>query len=404
MKPPHDALFSGSPGDSGVKPRLAALALGVVLVAGGLGLWTTFDRAAVAPAPAADATPAVPVTVSEVTAADMPVLLHGIGTVQAFNTIAIKSRVDGPIVAVDFTEGQEVEAGAMLFEIDPRPYRAALAQAKAAKDKDTASLDSAQLDFERSSKLLSRGFQTQQTFDQQRATVGQLKAAIEGDQAQIDTAALNLEYTQIRAPISGRLGARLVDIGNLVRAGDATPLVMMTQVRPVFVSFTLPQQNFEDVRDQQTKAPLAVKAYSSDDARELAVGRLTLIDNAIDALTGTIRLKAQFANEDERLWPGEFVNVRVVLNTRRGVPTVPAQAVQDGPDGYIIYVVGPGDRVHRKTIEVAAIQDGIAAVTQGLSPGDRVVVNGQFRLTEGARVNAAPPSAAAANAEGGQSR
>jgi multidrug efflux system membrane fusion protein len=387
-----------------VKPRLAALALGVVLVAGGLGLWTTFDRAAVAPAPAADATPAVPVTVSEVTAADMPVLLHGIGTVQAFNTIAIKSRVDGPIVAVDFTEGQEVEAGAMLFEIDPRPYRAALAQAKAAKDKDTASLDSAQLDFERSSKLLSRGFQTQQTFDQQRATVGQLKAAIEGDQAQIDTAALNLEYTQIRAPISGRLGARLVDIGNLVRAGDATPLVMMTQVRPVFVSFTLPQQNFEDVRDQQTKAPLAVKAYSSDDARELAVGRLTLIDNAIDALTGTIRLKAQFANEDERLWPGEFVNVRVVLNTRRGVPTVPAQAVQDGPDGYIIYVVGPGDRVHRKTIEVAAIQDGIAAVTQGLSPGDRVVVNGQFRLTEGARVNAAPPSAAAANAEGGQSR
>jgi multidrug efflux system membrane fusion protein len=401
MKPPHDALFSGNPGDGGVKPRLAALALGAVLVAGGLGLWTTFDRAAVAPAPAADATPAVPVTVSEVTAADMPVLLHGIGTVQAFNTIAIKSRVDGPIVAVDFTEGQEVEAGAMLFEIDPRPYRAALAQAKAAKDKDTASLDSAQLDFERSSKLLSRGFQTQQTFDQQRATVGQLKAAIEGDQAQIDTAALNLEYTQIRAPISGRLGARLVDIGNLVRAGDATPLVMMTQVRPVFVSFTLPQQNFEDVRDQQTKAPLAVKAYSSDDARELAVGRLTLIDNAIDALTGTIRLKAQFENENERLWPGQFVNVRVVLNTRRGVPTVPAQAVQDGPDGYIIYVVGPGDRVHRKTIEVAAIQDGIAAVTQGLSPGERVVVNGQFRLTEGARVNATPPSAAAANADGG---
>jgi multidrug efflux system membrane fusion protein len=380
MKPPHDALFSGNPGDGGVKPRLAALALGAVLVAGGLGLWTTFDRAAVAPAPAADATPAVPVTVSEVTAADMPVLLHGIGTVQAFNTIAIKSRVDGPIVAVDFTEGQEVEAGAMLFEIDPRPYRAALAQAKAAKDKDTASLDSAQLDFERSSKLLSRGFQTQQT------------------------AALNLEYTQIRAPISGRLGARLVDIGNLVRAGDATPLVMMTQVRPVFVSFTLPQQNFEDVRDQQTKAPLAVKAYSSDDARELAVGRLTLIDNAIDALTGTIRLKAQFENENERLWPGQFVNVRVVLNTRRGVPTVPAQAVQDGPDGYIIYVVGPGDRVHRKTIEVAAIQDGIAAVTQGLSPGERVVVNGQFRLTEGARVNATPPSAAAANAEGGRSR
>jgi multidrug efflux system membrane fusion protein len=325
----------------------------------------------------------------------MPVLLHGIGTVQAFNTIAIKSRVDGTIVKVDFTEGQEVEADAVLFQIDPRPYRAALAQAKAAKAQHTAQLESAQLDFERSSKLITRGFQTQQSFDQQRATVGQLNAALEGDQAQIETAELNLEYTNIRAPISGRLGARLVDIGNLVRAGEAAPLVMMTQVRPVFVTFTLPQQNFEDVRDRQLKAPLVVKAYTSDDRRELATGRLTLIDNAIDQLTGTIRLKAQFDNEDERLWPGQFVNVRVVLDTRRAVPTVPAQAVQDGPDGPIVYVVGPGDTVHRKAVEVASVQDGVAAVTRGLAPGERVVVNGQFRLTEGARISAAPPGPSA---------
>jgi membrane fusion protein, multidrug efflux system len=376
-----------------VKPRLAALVIGVALAAGGAGLWATRDRGA--PVAAQEPAPAIPVTVGVVSAQDVPVLLHGIGTVQAFNTIAIKSRVDGTIVKVDFTEGQEVEAGAVLFQIDPRPYRAALAQAKAAKAQHTAQLESAQLDFERSSKLISRGFQTQQSFDQQRATVGQINAAIEGDQAQIETAELNLEYTNIRAPISGRLGARLVDIGNLVRAGEAAPLVMMTQVRPVFVTFTLPQQNFEDVRDRQIKQALAVKAYTSDDTRELSAGRLTLIDNSIDQLTGTIRLKAQFENEDERLWPGQFVNVRVVLDTRRGVPTVPAQAVQDGPDGPIVYVVGPGDTVRRKKIEVAMVQDGVAAVTQGLAPGERVVVNGQFRLTEGARVNAAPPGPSA---------
>ena len=381
-----------------MKPRLIAVVAGVVLAAGGGALWVTRDRGAPA-ATAQEPAPAIPATVGIVTAQDMPILLHGIGTVQAFNTIAIKSRVDGTIVKVDFTEGQEVEAGAVLVEIDPRPYRAALAQAKAAKAQHTAQLESAQLDFERTSKLISRGFQTQQSFDQQRATVSQLNAALEGDQAQIETAELNLEYANIRAPIAGRLGARLVDIGNLVRAGDAAPLVMMTQVRPVFVTFTLPQQNFEDVRDRQLKAPLLVKAYAGDDTRELSTGRLTLIDNSIDQLTGTIRLKAQFANEDERLWPGQFVNVRVVLDTRRAVATVPAQAVQDGPDGPIVYVVKPGDTVHRTAIEVAGVQDGLAAVTQGLAPGERVVINGQFRLTEGARISAAPPGASA-NASG----
>jgi multidrug efflux system membrane fusion protein len=387
-----------------VKARLAALVAGVALVAGGLGVWTTLDRAAPVAAQGPDAAPAIPVSVGVVTAADVPVFLHGIGTVQAFNTITIRSRVDGPIVAVDFTEGEEVEAGAPLFQIDPRPYQAALAQARAAKNKDAAQLQSVQLDLDRSTKLLARGFQTQQSFDQQTAQVGQLKAAIEGDEAAIETAQLNLDYTKIAAPISGRLGARLVDIGNLVRAGEGTPLVRMTQVRPIFVSFTLPQQSVDDIRGQQTKAPLAVEAYSGDDTRRLARGQLTLIDNLIDAATGTIRLKAQFANEDERLWPGEFVNVRVILSTRRAVPTVPAQAVQDGPDGPIVYIVGPGDKVKRKSIQVAAIQDGVAAVTEGLAPGERVVVNGQFRLTDGARVDVGPPGPSAASAEGGQRR
>src|SRR5262249_45374161 len=202
MKMPHGCLFlrAGSMGGR-VKPRVVAVIVAVALVAGGIAIWTTRDRAA-APASAQDAAPAIPVTVGVVASQDVPVLLHGIGTVQAFNTIAIKSRVDGTIVAVDFTEGQEVEAGTRLLQIDPRPYRAALAQARAAMAKDTAQLESAQLDFERSSKLISCGFQTQQAFDQQRATVGQLKAAIEGDQAAMETAELNLEYTNIRAPIS----------------------------------------------------------------------------------------------------------------------------------------------------------------------------------------------------------
>jgi multidrug efflux system membrane fusion protein len=381
-----------------VKPRLLVLVAGVALVAGGLALWTTRDRAA--PVVTEAATPAIPVTVGTVTPADVPVFLDGIGTVQAYNMITVRSRVDGHIVRVEFTEGQEVEAGAPLFRIDPRPYQAALAQAQAAKNKDVAQLASVELDLERYTKLLARGFQTQQSFDQQTAQVGQLKAAIEGDEAAIDTAQLNLDYTKITAPISGRLGARLVDIGNLVRAGDGTALVRMTQVRPIYVSFTLPQQSFDDLREQQTKAPLTVEAFSGDDTRRLARGELTLIDNAIDAATGTIHLKAQFTNADERLWPGEFVNVRVILNTRRAVPTVPAQAVQDGPDGYIVYVVKPGDTVERKEIEVAAIQDGIAAVTKGLAPGERVVVTGQFRLTQGARISAtAAPPGASANAD-----
>ena len=371
-----------------------AVALVAALVAGGLGLRLALERTAPhAAAESPAAVGAIPVTVSEVKAADVPVFLHGIGTVQAFNTITVKSRVDGAIVGVDFTEGQEVDAGATLFQIDPRPYQAALAQAAAAKAKDAAQLESAQADFERYSKLLVHGFQTQQGYDQEKALVAQLKAAIAGDQAQIDTAQLNLDYARIRAPIAGRLSARLVDIGNLVRASEGTPLVTITQVRPIFVSFTLPQQSFNEIQESQMKAPLVVEAYSGDDTRQLARGRLTLIDNAIDTTTGTIHLKAQFANENERLWPGEFLNVRVILSVRRGVPTVASQAVQEGPDGYIVYVVQPDDTVARRSIEIDEFQEGIAAVTKGLSLGERVVVTGQYRLTNGARVNPAPAPA-----------
>lgn len=342
--------------------------------------------------------PAVPVTAGTVVAQNVPVFLHGIGTVQAYNTVAIKSRVDGQIVKIDFREGQEVKKGDLLFQIDPRPYQAALEQAQAAKQKDEAQLGAAQLDLQRYSKLLGTGFQTRQSYDQQRAQVATLQAALKGDQAQIDLAALNLGYAEIRSPIDGRLGARLVDVGNLVRATDNTVLVTITELKPIFVSFTLPQNTLDEIRRYQQLAPLAVRAYSGDGNTLLSQGKLTLIDNSIDQSTGTIHLKARFENQDERLWPGEFVNLRVVVRVRPQVATVPSQTVQQGPDGHYVYIIKPDDTAVRRTVDVASVQDGIAVVTKGLTPGERVVVDGQYRLTEGARVR--PQNPKKANAAG----
>jgi multidrug efflux system membrane fusion protein len=341
--------------------------------------------------------PGIPVTAGTVVAADVPVFLNGIGTVQAYNTVAVKSRVDGQIVRVDFKEGQEVNEGDPLFQIDPRSYQASLEQAQAAKQKDEAQLAGAKLDLERYSKLLGTGYQTRQSYDNQTALVAQLQAAIKGDEAQIDNARLNLGYADIRSPIDGRLGARLVDKGNLVHASDNTALVTITELKPIFVSFTLPQESLDDVREHQQKAPLVVRAYRGDGGKLLSEGKLTLIDNSIDQSTGTIHLKARFDNQDERLWPGEFVSLRVNLTVRPRVATVPSQTVQQGPNGNYVYIIKSDDTVERRGVDVASIQDGIAVVTKGLSPGERVVVDGQYRLTEGARVRllSARPAGAA---------
>jgi membrane fusion protein, multidrug efflux system len=370
-----------------MRKALAAGAIVLALVAGGFGVRLALRRTApVAAAASPAAVPAVPVTLGVVKPANLPVFLRGIGTVQAYSADTIRSRVDGEIVGVGFTEGQEVKAGTLLFRIDPRPYEASLAQAEAARAKDEAQLVSAEADLARYSKLLTGGFQTRQSYDQQTARVAELHAAIAGDQAAIETAKLNLSFTRIRAPISGRLGAQLVDVGNLVHANDNTALVVINQVRPIYVGFALPQQTLDPIRNRQAAAPLEVEALSRDDKDVLARGRLTFIDNAIDPATGTIHLKAEFANADERLWPGEFVNVRVILRMRTGVPTVPAPTVQQGPDGWFAYVVRPDGTVQRREVQVATIQDGVAAVTKGLVPGERVVVEGQYRLTNGARV------------------
>ena len=377
--------------------RLIGGAAIFALVAIGVILWLRVEEP-VPQAAAQTASPAIPVTAGTVKVEDVPVFLNGIGTVQAYNSVAIKSRVDGQIVRVDFKEGQDVREGDPLFQIDPRSYQAAVDQAQAAKQKDEANLAGAQADLERYEKLLTPGWQTRQSYDQQKAQVAQLQAAIKGDEAQINTAKINLGYTDIRSPIDGRLGARLVDKGNIVHANDNTPLVMITEFKPIFVSFTLPQETLDDVHENNKQAPLVVRAFSGDGKKQLAEGKLTLIDNMIDQATGTIHLKARFDNENERLWPGEFVSLRVILSMRRGVATVPQQTVQQGPNGHYAYVIKPDNTVERRAVEVASIQDGIAVITKGLAENERVVVDGQFRLTEGARVN---PTAAAAQGAAG---
>jgi multidrug efflux system membrane fusion protein len=352
------------------KVWVAAIAVAAVGGAGGIWGVSEFARhaiAAEAPAPAAPA-PGVPVTAGIVKSEDVPVFLNGIGTVQANNMVTIKSRVDGQIVAVNFTEGQEVKAGDRLFQIDPRPYQATLEQTQANKAKDEAQLASAELDLQRYSALVGPGYQTRQSFDQQKALVAQLGAAIKADQASIDAAQLNVTYCDIRAPIDGRLSQRLVDMGNMVHANDTNGLVTIAQLKPIFVSFTIAQASLDDIRQHQAK------------------GALTLIDNSIDQATGTIHLKASFANQDERLWPGEFVSLRLILDTRHNVPTVPSQTVQVGPNGNYAYIIDKDEKAVRRPVEVAAVQDGIAVISKGLSAGDRVVVDGQYRLTEGAKV------------------
>lgn len=364
--------------------RRPALMVVAVLVVGA-GVWraTQGTTAQGAPLPA---TTAVPVTAGTAQAQTVPIYAQGLGTVQAISSVDVKSRVDGQIMKVFFTQGQAVKEGDPLFLIDPRPFQAALAQAQANQKKDQAQLAGAQVDLQRYGKLVGSGYQTQQSYDDQKATVAGLQAAVAADQAAIETAQLNLQYTVIRAPITGRTGALLVDQGNYVQASAGTNLVGITQIRPIYVSFTLPGNLFDDIRQGQAQHPLAVEAYAQDGKTRLARGTLSFIDNHIDSSTGTIALKGTFANADERLWPGAFVTVRLILGTRPNAVTVPAQTVMAGPDGDYVYIIRPDDTVQRQDVQLAARQDGIAVIAKGLTAGQRVVVEGQYRLSNNARV------------------
>ncbi len=375
------------------KVGLAAVAVAAA-VAGYFYVKQTGDDRARAAATAPP--PPVPVRPATAQRQDMPVFVRGIGTVQAYNMVVVKTRVDGAIVKVSFQEGQEVKAGDPLFQIDPRPFQAALDKAQAAKDRSEAQLTGAQLDLGRYSTLSGEGYQSRQSFDEQTAIVNALKARIAAEEAAMTDARLNLVYADIRAPIDGRTGRRLVDIGNLVQAAQATSLVSIAQIKPIYVSFTVPQDVNDQVRGNQAAGALTVIAYASDDRTELARGKLSVIDNQIDTTTGTIRLKATFDNADERLWPGQFVNVRLVLSTRPGATTVPQEAIMQGGAGYYAWLVRPDGTAERRNVEIAGSQDGVALVDRGIQPGETVAVFGQERLTNGARVRLVSPAPAAA--------
>jgi multidrug efflux system membrane fusion protein len=302
---------------------------------------------------------------------------------------------------VFFTQGQEVKQGDRLFLIDPRPYQATLDQALATQLKDAAQLQGAQRDLERYGKLVGSGFQTRQSFEDQQATVAQLQAAVQADQASIEQARLNLQYTSIVAPFAGRTGAWLVDVGNYVQASAGTPLVSITQVRPIYVSFTLPGRELDAIRQNQASHQLEVDAYTAGGGQLRARGTLNFIDNHIDDSTGTIALKGEFANSDEVLWPGAFVDVRLIVATRKDAVTVPAQTVMAGANGDYVYVIGPDATVQRRPVQVASRQDGLAVIAKGVAAGEQVVVDGQYRLANNVKVRidaATPPQTAASPA------
>jgi multidrug efflux system membrane fusion protein len=327
----------------------------------------------------------VPVVAGEVAQRDVPIYLTGLGSVVAFNMATIKPQVDGKLIKVNFQEGQDVKAGDVLALIDPRPFEAALRQMEANQRRDQAQLANARADLTRFLDLARRDFASRQSVDTQQAQVGQMEAAVASDQAQIDTAKVNLDYTTIRAPFDGRTGIRLVDAGNVVHATDTTGLVIVTQVQPISVVFTLPADNLPAV-SRAAASPLPVLALSRDNQTKLGEGTLAVIDNMIDATTGTIKIKATFANAERALWPGQFVNARLLVATRRNGIVVPAAVVQRGPQGTYAFVIKPDQTVEMRSIVVEQVQDGAALIADGLRLGERVVVDGQYRLQPGSKV------------------
>ena len=338
----------------------------------------------------------MPVRIAIVSRQDVPIYLTGLGTVQASFTVGIHSQVDGKLQEVLFTEGQHVKKGDVLAKIDPRLFQAALDQAKAKRAQDQAQLTSAEKDLARSKTLVLSNITSQQIVDQQQAKVDQLKAAIAADEAMIQTAQTQLEYTTITAPSDGRMGVRLVDPGNIVHANDQGSLATLVLTQPTAVMFTLPARYLDDVRDAMARGPVEVTAYDQDNRRALATGKLLLVDNVIDQATATIRLKAMFPNEDEKLWPGEFVNAHVLLDTRGNAVVVPSAAVQRGPQGLFVWTVTAKNLAEPRPIEVGPTYEGLTVVASGLSGGERIVTDGQYKLQRDAPVTVTSPPMAGA--------
>jgi multidrug efflux system membrane fusion protein len=330
--------------------------------------------------------PPVPVGVATVAQRDFPVYLTGLGSVQAFNTVSLKTRIDGQITQVNFQEGQDVKEGELLIQIDPRPYQVALATAQANLQRDEAQLANAKAQFERMKALYAGGVVAKQDLDTQEASFGQFEGTIAADKAAIDSAKLNLTYTRITSPINGRIGLRQVDIGNYVQASSTTPMVVITQLHPIAILFTLPEDQLQAVRQRMKQGSLPVDVFSRDDQTKLSTGKLLTIDNQIDQTTGTARFKAVFENPDNNLWPNQFVNVHLLLETRKDAVTMPVSAVQRGPQGTFTYLVDDKNTVQIKPIQIALTQGNVAVIASGVEPGDKVVTDGQEKLQAGSRV------------------
>jgi len=325
--------------------------------------------------------------------ADMPIYLRGLGTVTAFNTVNVKSRVDGPLVKVNFTEGQMVTAGQTLVEIDPRTFQVAVEQAQGQLARDQAQLNDAKVNLARYQKLWDEGVIAKQQLDTQASQVGQFDGAIASDQANIDNAKLNLSFTKVTAQISGRIGLRQVDVGNMVHASDANPLAVITQMQPITVLFTIPADSLQPVLAKlRTNSKLPVDAYDRADRNKITTGSLLTVDNQIDPTTGTSRLKAVFENTDNALFPNQFVNCRLLLDTKHGVLLIPASAVQRGPQGAYAYLVKPDKTASMRPITVGITEGNDVEVTTGLAVGDMVVTDGQDKLQEGSNVEIRPDS------------
>ena len=359
----------------------------VVPVAAGI-LVLTHERAQQTGTTPPPAPPPVPVVAGTVSSGDVPIYLRGIGTVIAYNTVVVRSQIQGQIIKITFTEGQTVKVGDSLAEIDPRPYQAQLDQMMATRDRDQAQLTNSLANLDRYNQLLAKGDATIQLADTQKAQVVQLQSAIKSDEALIEAAKVQLEYTKLTSPIAGVTGVRQVDQGNIIHPTDPNGLVVVTQIEPISVIFTLPETELPEIQQQMAKGPLTVLAYSHDDKIKLDEGKLALVNNEILQTTGTIQLKADFPNTAHMLWPGELINARLLLETRHNGLSIASSAVQQGPNGSYVYVIGPDRAVQMRAVTVAQISEGQALIDSGLKPEENVVVEGQYRLQPGSLVEA----------------
>jgi multidrug efflux system membrane fusion protein len=364
---------------------LAAL-VAAVLAAGGLLYFMhvrALEKADATPAPP----PPAPIVAGTVAQHDVPIYLSGVGTVIAYNTDIVRAQIQGQIISINFTEGQTVHAGDLLAQIDPRPYQALIEQYTGNLERDQAQLKNAQANLTRYTTLGQKGWATPQLVETQQAQVGELQAAIKTDQALIDSAKVQLSYTRLTSPIDGVVGIRQIDVGNIISPSNANGLVVVTQLHPISLIFTLPETSLPQIeQQQQTKKPLSVLAYSQDDTTLLDQGELGLVNNEILQTTGSIQLKANFANTSNRLWPGQLVNARLLVDTRHNGLTVPAAVVQQGTKGPYAYVVNPDSTVAIRPIKVAQITDGQALIDSGLKANEQVVVDGQYKLQPGTHV------------------